>query len=98
MGGNKPPYPPQFRVGAVRQLQESGQPISRIAAELGVSHASLRSWRQQDQVDAGKRERLTSAGREELKKLRRENWVLREEREILEKAAACFAQETHRTR
>lgn len=98
MRGNKPPYPPQFRLEAVRLLKESGRPISRLAAELGVSHASLRTWMQQDQVDAGKREGLTSAEREELKKLRRENWVLREERDILKKAAAFFAQETNRTR
>jgi len=98
MPRSKPPYAPQFRLEAVRLLKESGRPISRIAAELGVSHASLRTWLQQDQVDTGKREGLTSTEREELKQLRRENWVLREEREILKKAAAFFAQENQRTR
>jgi len=98
MAMNRPPYPPQFRVEAVRMVKDSGRPISRIAAELGVSHETLRTWVRQNQVDTGEREGLTSAEREELKKLRREIWVLRQEREILKKAAAFFAKETSRTR
>ncbi len=42
MAGTKPPYPPQFRIEAVRLVKDSERPISRIAAELGVSHETLR--------------------------------------------------------
>jgi transposase len=56
-----------------------------------VATESLRSWVKQAGIDAGLRDGLTSAEREELRRLRRENRVLREEREVLRKAEAFFA-------
>jgi len=67
---------------AVQLVKDSGRPISRIAAELGLSHETLRQWVRPGEIDAGEREGLTRAEREELKRLRREHWLLREEREI----------------
>jgi transposase len=61
---------------------------------LGCSEQSLRNWSRQVEVDAGDAEGLTSDEREELRRLRRENLILAEERDILKKAAAFFAKDS----
>jgi transposase len=92
---SQPPYPPEFRAEAIRLARTSGKPRSQIARELGVTGETLRLWLKQADVDNGRRsDGLTSDEQEELRRLRRENRILREEREILKKAAAFFAQET----
>jgi len=91
----RPPYPPEFRAEAVRLIRSSGKPLSQISKDLGVSEQSLRVWIKQADLDEGRRgDGLTTSELEELRRLRRENRVLREEREILKKAAAFFARET----
>lgn len=96
MPRTRPPYPPEFRAEAIRLVKNSGDSIRQVAKDLGVSDQTLRNWVNQADVDAGKREGLTTEERAELRQLRKENRKLREEREILKKAAAFFATETER--
>lgn len=88
------PYPPEFRRRMV-ELVRAGRDPEALAREFEPTAQSIRNWVVQADRDAGRREdRLTSDERHELTRLRRENRRLKEEREILAKAAAWFAQET----
>jgi transposase len=90
----RPPYPPAFRAEAVQLVQANGRSLTQVAKDLGVHHETLRSWVKQTEVDGGRRAGLTTEERTELARLRRENRILKEEREILRKAAAFFAAES----
>jgi len=94
----RPMYSKEFKAEAVKLVKESGKPAVQISRDLGVSVESLKYWVKQQEIDSGQREGLTTSEREELRKLRAENRILRMEREILKKAAAFFAQETDGTR
>lgn len=89
-----PPHPPEFRRKAIELARERAKPIAQIAADIGISESCLRNWVHQADVDEGRREGLTTEERVELVRLRRENRVLRMEKEILGKAAAFFANES----
>ena len=80
-------YPEEFKAGAVQLARSSPErSIRQLAYELGIADQTLRNWIKQAQIDRGEREGLTTEEREELRRLRRENRILREEREILKKA------------
>jgi transposase len=90
----RPPYPEEFRREALQMLR-AGRTPRELAEALGVSEQTLRNWRRQDQIDRHERDDgLTSDEREELRRLRRENVRLKQERDLLKRAAAFFAAET----
>ena len=86
-------YPPEFRQRAVDLAQQREQPLRQLAADLGVSDQTLHNWVKQTDIDAGRRDGLTTEERAELVRLRRANRVLEMENEILKRAAAFFARE-----
>jgi transposase-like protein len=88
-----PPYPDEFRRRAVELVRSSGDPLAKVARDLGVSETGLRNWVVQAEIDAGERAGLSSDERKELAELRRQNHRLAMENEILKRAAAYFAQE-----
>jgi transposase len=97
MPRTKPPYPPELRQWIV-DLARGGRTPASLAREFEPTETSIRNWIAQADRDVGLRsDGLTSEERKELNQLRRENRVLREERDILKKAAAWFAQETGAT-
>jgi transposase len=94
MPKSRPPYPPELRRQMV-ELVRAGRNPEDLAREYEPSAQAIRNWVAQADRDQGTRhDGLTSAEKEELARLRRENRTLREERAILAKAAAWFARET----
>jgi len=89
-----PFYPPEFKVEAVHLVQQRERSLPQIARDLGVSEQTLRNWVKRIEIDSGERAGLTTAEQDELRRLRRENRILKEERDILKKAAAFFAKES----
>ena len=81
-----------FKQQAVRLVLDEGKGVTAVARELDLVPSALAQWVKHAQADRTKgRTGLTTAEREELARLRRENRILQEERDILKKAAAFFA-------
>ena len=94
MPKSHPAYPPEYRRRMV-ELVRAGRGPEELAREFEPSAQAIRNWVTQADRDEGRRhDGLTSDDQVELGRLRRENRRLREEREILKKAAAWFARET----
>ena len=77
-------------------IRSSGKSVPPVCRDLNLAESVVRRWLAQADIDDGHREGLTTAEREELTRLRKEVRILREEREILKKAATFFARETTR--
>jgi transposase len=97
--GRPKKYPDELIERAVRLALESGRPIAHIAADLGMHPETLRKRVRRAEADQGLRPDLpTTAEREEIRQLRRENFELRRANEILKSASVFFAKELDENR
>ena len=85
---------PSSKARTVELIRTSGKTIAEVCREMDLTETAVRGWVRQAEIDDGNIEGLSTDERSELAQLRRENKVLREEREILKKATAFFAKET----
>lgn len=87
-------YPEELLERATRLVFESGRPIAHVARDLGVPSETLRKYVRQVEANEGlRKDQLSDEEREEIRKLRRENFELRRANEILKSASVFFAKE-----
>ena len=87
-------FTPAFKAEVVALVRQGDRTVPVICREMDLSETAVRRWVEQAAVDAGEQDGLTTEEREELRRLRRDVRVLRDEREILKRAATFFARET----
>ena len=87
-------FPDEYKAEVIDLCRSSARSIAAVARDLDLSETAGRRWVSQAEVDAGRRDGLSTAEREELARLRKEVRVLREERDILRRATVFFARET----
>ena len=87
-------FTPTFKAEVVALVRQGERTLPTICREMDLSETAVRRWVEQAAVDAGEQDGLTTDEREELRRLRREVRVLRDERDILKRAATFFAMET----
>src|SRR4051794_2508540 len=97
--GRKKPRPrrsftPEFKADIVERCRQGDRSIGQVAADFDLTETAVREWVRQADTDGGRGPGLTTAEREELAALRRENRRLREDVDILRRATAFFAKET----
>ncbi len=85
----------EFKRDAVEIVRSSDKSIAEVARELGIYDSSLGNWVRQDQIDRGEREGLSCDEQQELAELRRENFRLRMERELLKRAVVFWVKESN---
>ena len=83
----------QFKAEVVALVRQDGNTAGSVARDLDLTETAVRAWVRQADVDDGRRGGLSSSERDEIAALRKENRVLREERDILKRATAFFARE-----
>jgi transposase-like protein len=85
----------EFKASAVRLVLDEGKTVGAAARDLDLTETALREWVRRARADRTQgRTGLTTAERDELARLRKENRILQEERDILKKAAAFFAKQS----
>ena len=87
-------FTPEFKAEVVELCRRGDRSIGQVARDLDLTETAVRAWVRQADVDAGRRNGLSTEERQEFARLRKENRVLREERDILKRATAFFAKET----
>ncbi len=92
-GRRRRSFTAQYKAEVVELCRSGGRSIAAVSRDLGLTETAVRRWVAQAEIDAGHRDGLTTAEREELSRLRKENRVLREERDILKRATVFFAAE-----
>ena|SRR5450830_1612434 len=83
----------EYKADVVALCRTGDKSIGAVARDLGITESVVRRWVAQVEIDNGQREGLTTSERAELAQLRKENRVLREERDILKRATVFFAKE-----
>ena len=97
MGRTKRPrrsFTKEFKAEVVELVRQDGNTAASVARDLDLTETAVREWVRQADIDDGHRDGLTSAERDELSRLRRENRRLQQDVEILKRATAFFAKET----
>jgi len=87
-------FTPEFKAEIVERCQAGDRTIGRVAKDFDLTETAVREWVKQAEIDAGRRDGLTSDERRELAELRRENRRLQADVELLKRATAFFAKET----
>src|SRR5436309_15560098 len=87
-------FTPEFKAEVVELCRRGDRSVGQVARDLDLTETAVRAWVRQADIEAGRRGGLTTEERAELARLRRENRILREERDILKRATAFFAKET----
>ena len=93
-GRTRRAFTDEFKAQVVELCRSSGKSVGQVCRDLGLTETAVRRWVAQAEVDSGRREGLTTDERAELAQLRKENRILREERDILKRATVFFARET----
>ena len=87
-------FTPEFKAEIVDACRRGDRSVGQVARDFDLTETAVRAWVKQADIDAGRQDGLTTAEREELAQLRRENRRLREDLEILKRATAFFVKET----
>jgi transposase len=87
-------FTPEFKVEIVERCQAGDRTVAQVARDFDLTETAVRKWVNQAEIDAGKRDGLSSDEREELARLRRDNRRLQADVDLLKRATAFFAKET----